>query len=241
MDIGPIEHMLPVLVLSTLDWLCVIAIMIGLFRIDYEDNRGQALFVAVQMAAFSYVVQASEAGGYLIGLEMLLFVVSVWLFFQIHWMYAVATGLICYHGWRSLLSALVWGISLAGVPKGNIFAPLAPGAIAAHGLAYLVVAGAVYWIYRKRFWFTFVRETRSQWPKLSDKSNLAMLLTAGADVLLFNRIGLLPDALGRPVWFLLSCVFGLLVIALLTYYCFVMEQKSIRVSFAAIRKETADS
>lgn len=232
------EHALPVVVLSTLDWLCVIAIMIGLFRIDYEDNRGQALFVAVQMASFSYVVQVFGAGDFLIGLQMLLFVVSVWLFFQIHWMYAVIAGLVCYHGWQSLHSALVWGTALADLPTKSVIASLSIAAIVAHLLAYFVVAGAVYWIYRKRFWFTFVRETRRRCPKLSDKSNLAVLTAAGADVLLFNRIGLLPDAAGRPEWHVWSCLFGLLMFFVLMYHCFVTEQKSIR--FVAVRKETAD-
>jgi len=153
--------------------------MFSLFRFSIKDYIPHTVFFCLLMSYFSATLHQTGAEAIAPSLQMLLFIVCIWLLFRLHLFYALIMGVTGYHAYIIFQLPIMYAMHKCGwwdVDSGD--------GIEWVQLSTVIIVGAATLIMRRyHLGFTFIPSSETR-RVVFHKYNVIMLIVAVSDIVL---------------------------------------------------------
>lgn len=195
-----------------MEFLALSLFTFSLFRFPLRGFIPHLIFLCLLLSYVAYTLRELGWTSYAPSIQMILFIVGIWLLFRVHSFYAVIMGVTGYHGYIVIQVPILLAMEAAG------WANLSQG----EGLewvqfATVLAAGLITWLLRRyQIGFTFIPASDTRRVRFH-KYNLIMLAVALLDIVLEGVFILLYKTKVNGLAFLLSTVQFLIMLFFLNY------------------------
>src|SRR5690606_27421540 len=141
---------------SSLEYIPMIIFMFAIFRFSFRSIIPQTVFICLLMSLFSHTVRNTEIAQYAAVLQLILFIVCIWLLYRVHWFYSMVMGVIGYQSYITFQAFFIVMFTYSGLAS---IEELHYGSI--KGIILLICSVGVpllisYFLHRSAWGFTFV-------------------------------------------------------------------------------------
>jgi hypothetical protein len=213
------------MIASFFEWLAMTILMFSLFRFSLKDYIPQTVFLCLIMSYLSYTLRIDGFTEYIGSIQMVIYVICIWVLFRVHYFYGVFVGISAYHAYLLIQTLVFWLVSTLGIGDINDLVPLRPIYLLTLFLSVSIPILLSIIMQRTRWGFTFVPTEEKVRVSLRKKQNLIMLSVACLDIFATNKvINLLMD--GQTEWFLFITLGELIIMLYFLHYSVKREMEA---------------
>lgn len=212
------NHFVSFMLLSVLEWAAMAIFMFSLFRFRLGGFIPHIIFLCVAMSYFSYTIR-DGLGPYSTSVQIIIYILMLWLMFRVHYFYSIIIGIIGYHAYILFQVPIIFLFEFLGLMNLEEQTGIAEMQILTAVIVYL----CSWLMWRYHLGFTFVPTSETKKIKFH-RYNILMLIVALGDIVLEGIILKYYIMDRRDLFFYLSLT-QIIIMLFFLYYSLKKEQK----------------